>query len=72
MKTVTSAILVVTLLAAAGYGMQENSLEENGQPSETPSVSLHVAALQWYIDAIRQHIEAGSDVNQKTCLALAP
>ncbi len=72
MKTVTSAILVVTLLAAAGFGMVENSLEEKGQPSETPSVSLHVAALQGDINAIRQHIKAGSDLDQKDMFGSSP
>jgi hypothetical protein len=56
MKTVMTAMLVVTLLTVAGCGKQENP---------TPHVSLHVAALQGSIDEIQKHIKAGSDLNEK-------
>lgn len=59
MKTVTTAMLVVTLLTVAGCGKQENSAKEK------PSVGLHEAAAQGNLEAIRQHIEAGSDLNEK-------
>jgi ankyrin repeat protein len=56
MKTATTTMLVVTLLAVTGCEKQENP---------TPSVSLHVAAIQGNLEAIRQHIKAGSDLNEK-------
>jgi len=56
MKTVMTVILVVSLLTVAGCEKQENP---------TPRISLHLAALQGRIDAIRQHIKAGSDLNEK-------
>jgi CubicO group peptidase (beta-lactamase class C family) len=64
MKTVTTAILVVILLAPLPVcGAQENP---------TPSVSLHLAALQGNAAAIRQHIEAGSDLNEKDAYGSTP
>lgn len=63
MKTVTTAILLVTLLAP---------LPVCGQENPTPSVSLHMAALQGNIDAIRQHIKAGSDLNEKDAYGSTP
>jgi len=72
MKTVTTAMLVVTLLIVVGCRTLENSSKEKGQPSKPPGVSLHEAALQGNIDAIRQHIEAGSDLNEKDAYGSSP
>jgi CubicO group peptidase (beta-lactamase class C family) len=36
-----------------------------GQETSTMSASLHLAALQGNVEAIRQYIEAGTDLNQK-------
>ena len=63
MKTITTAILVVSLLIAANCVKQENP---------TPRVSLHAAALQGSIDVIRQHIKAGSDLNEKDVYGSTP
>ncbi|MCJ7581571.1 MAG: acyltransferase family protein [Candidatus Aminicenantes bacterium] len=63
MKTVSTAILVVSLLIAAGCAKQENP---------TPRVSLHAAALQGSIDVIQQHIRAGSDLNEKDVYGSSP
>jgi CubicO group peptidase (beta-lactamase class C family) len=56
MKTITTATLVATLLAPFPLF---------GQETPTPTASIHVAALQGDLDAVRQHIEAGSDLNRK-------
>jgi CubicO group peptidase (beta-lactamase class C family) len=63
MKAVMTAMLVVTLLTP---------LPVCGQENPTPSVSLHVAALQGNIDAVRQHIKAGSDLNEKDAWGSTP
>ncbi len=63
MKTITTAILVVSLLIAANCVKQENP---------TPRVSLHAAALQGSIDVIRQHIKAGSELNEKDVYGSTP
>jgi len=63
MKRAMTAVLVVTFLTFAGCGNQENSAEETAPTP--PSVGLHVAAIQGNLDAVRQHIAAGSDLNEK-------
>ncbi|UCF05237.1 MAG: ankyrin repeat domain-containing protein [bacterium] len=69
MKTAAIVMLVVILLAVSGCGKQENSAKEKEQPqvSQTapapPSIGLHAAAAQGNLEAIRQHIKAGSDLN---------
>ncbi|MHC4325538.1 MAG: ankyrin repeat domain-containing protein [Planctomycetota bacterium] len=63
MKTLTTALLVVSLLSVAGCRKQENP---------TPHVSLHIAALQGNVDAIRRHIDAGSDLNEKDAYGSTP
>lgn len=69
MKTVTAVVLAVALLAVAGCEKQENSTEEKEQPSVAqkapppPGMDLHTAAASGNLEAIQQHIEAGSDLN---------
>ena len=68
MKTVTTAMLLVILLAVTGCPKQENSDKEQ----RPPRVSLHAAALQGNLDAIRQHINAGSELNKKDAYGSSP
>jgi len=68
MKTVTTAMLIVTLLSVAGCTKQEDSDKER----RPPSVGLHVAALQGNLDAIRQHVDAGSDLDEKDAYGSSP
>jgi len=72
MKTVMTAMLVVTLLIVVSCATLENSSKETGQPSKPPDVSLHEAALQGNVDAVRQHIKAGSDLNEKDIYGSTP
>jgi CubicO group peptidase (beta-lactamase class C family) len=72
MKKVTTAMLTVTLLIVVGCATREYSSREAEQPPKPPGVSLHVAALQGNIDAVRQHIKAGSDLNEKDAYGSTP
>jgi CubicO group peptidase (beta-lactamase class C family) len=63
MRTVTTVMLAFTLLTP---------LPVCGQENPTPSVSLHLAALQGNIEAVRQHIEAGSDLDEKDAWGSTP
>ena len=65
MKKVTTAILISTLLIFAGCGKQENSSKEKEQSPKPPRISLQMAALLGNIEAIKQHIKAGSNLNEK-------
>ena len=68
MKTVATAMLLVILLTVTGCRKQENSDKEK----RPPRVSLHMAALQGNLDGIRQHINAGSDLNKKDAYGSSP
>jgi CubicO group peptidase (beta-lactamase class C family) len=72
MKKVTTAMLAVTLFFVVGAATLETSSKEKGRPSKLPQVSLHVAALQGNREAVRQHIEAGSDLNAKDAYGSTP
>ena len=71
MKSVIATMLIAILLTFAFSGKQKNSAKESVQPliSNTttiiPSIGLHEAALQGDIEVIRQHIKAGSNLNEK-------
>ena len=67
-KTITTAMLLIALLTVAGCRKQENSDNEQ----RPPRISLHAAALQGNLDAIRQHIDAGSDLNKKDAYGSSP
>ena len=56
MKKVTAIILIVILLILS---------PAFGQEKTVPGLSLNAAILQGNIDAVRQHISAGSDLNEK-------
>ena len=56
MKAIKTVMIALALLAVGVWGEQD---------AIAPSVSLHVAALTGDMEAIRQHIEAGSDLNEK-------
>ena len=68
MRTATTAMLLVMLLIVVGCGKREG-LDKQGK---APRVSLHVAAFQGNLDAIRQHINAGSDLNTKDAYGSTP
>jgi CubicO group peptidase (beta-lactamase class C family) len=63
MKIVKTAMLIVTLIAPPVVYAQE---------APTPNVDLHMAALLGNIDAVRQHIEAVSDLNAKDAYGSTP
>lgn len=67
-KTVITTTLLIVLLSVAGCRKQENSDNEK----KPPRVSLHVAVLQGNLDAVRQHINAGSDLNKKDAYGSTP
>ncbi len=43
-----------------------------GQDTSTPDVNLHMAVLQGNLDAVQQHIEAGSDLNARDAYGSTP
>lgn len=62
MKTITTALLVLLLAP----------LSVQGQENNVPDASLHMAALQSNLDVVRQHIQAGTDLNEKDAYGSSP
>ena len=63
MKIVSTFILFLSFITP---------LQVYGQENPTANVSLHMAALQGDLDAVKQHIEAGSDLNEKDAWGSTP
>ena len=63
MKTITIAALTVALLIPR---------QARGQEQPVPSVGLHLAALQGNIEAVKQHIGAGSNLNERDAYGSTP
>jgi len=63
MKKVTLVILLIVSFLPLMIYCQVNT---------TPGVNLHMAALQGNIDAVRQHIKAGSGLNEKDAWGSTP
>jgi hypothetical protein len=61
MKTAMTALLVVILLAFTGCGKQEDSQTA----PKPPGIGLMEAAASGNLEAIQQHVKAGSDLNKK-------
>lgn len=72
-KTSGTAALAITLLLVVICLVAANAATEEAPPSSNASgVSLHVAALQGDLDSTLQHIQAGSDLNQKDAYGSTP
>ena len=70
MNALTKALLVIAFFGL-GCGMLETA-SVLAQSSTPPGMSLHAAALQGDLDAVQQHIEAGSDLDKKDAYGSSP
>lgn len=68
-KTATTIFLVAALLSINSCRSQEEKSTNKTTASQTtvkpPSVDIHTATFMGNLDAVRQHINAGSDLNVK-------
>jgi len=70
-KTLTAILFAVTLLTLTACNSQEKKPDNNKENSvsqtsvKPPSVDIHTATFLGNLDAVRQHINAGSDLNVK-------
>ena len=60
MKRIALSLLMIIFLSITGCEGQENLNME-----KPPDIGLHMAALQGNLEAIQQHIKAGSNLNEK-------
>ena len=66
MRVITIMLSMVILFAFVGCGNGGNSSEQASETQKTveaPALDLHSAVVLGDLEAIRQHIEAGSDLN---------
>ena len=70
-KTLTAILFAVSLLALTACNSQEKKPDNNKENSVSqtsvnpPSVDIHTATFMGNLSAVRQHINAGSDLNVK-------
>jgi len=68
-KVFTIVIMIVSILIISSCsGNQQPSADQakvEQEPVKPPDVDIHTATLLGNLDAIKQHIEAGSDLNVK-------
>ena len=69
-KVVSTLMVAILLLSISACGSKkENSESDKDQvtqePVEAPNMDIHTATLMGDLDVIRQHIAAGSDLNEK-------
>lgn len=60
-----STLLLVITLAIASCGSKESAAQNKKPGKEAPSVDIHTAVVTDNRDAIKQHIAAGSNINEK-------
>jgi ankyrin repeat protein len=66
MRRITTVMLAFMLFALVGCGDQDKSSEQSAGSEatvEVPKVDLHSAVYTDNLEVVRQHIEAGSDLN---------
>ena len=65
-KSILSLCLIVILLPACSQNQKPTeSAEVNTTTVQAPEVDIHTAALYGNIEAVKQHIEAGTNLNGK-------
>ncbi|MCP4634745.1 MAG: ankyrin repeat domain-containing protein [candidate division Zixibacteria bacterium] len=66
MKTITTVMLALMLFTLLGCGNQDKSSEQSSESQtnvSAPKVDLHTAVVLNDLEAIRKHIEIGSDID---------
>lgn len=71
LKFVASCFLLFALLTSSCAQASKNANADSdgssqaGETVEKPSIDIHTAVLSGNLEAVRQHIEAGTDINEK-------
>ena len=67
MKHLLLTTIAAVVLVGCGKSAQESSTEV-----KAPDISIHEAAMKGNIEAVKQHLAAGTDVNVKDNIGLTP
>lgn len=74
MKTLklNTLLLIILLATACAKTNKKNTASKTVEIEKTldkPSVDIHTAVISGNIEAVKQHIEAGTDINQKEAMS---
>jgi len=70
--TIQMLFLTLLLTSSCAESNKESSLNDSAQTAKTitkPSIDIHGAVLTGNLEAVKQHIEAGTDINQKEAMS---
>ncbi|EDP70856.1 ankyrin repeat domain protein [Flavobacteriales bacterium ALC-1] len=62
-------ISIMSLTSCSQKSETKNTTAISKQKIATPSVDIHAAVLTGNLEAVKQHIEAGTDINQKEAMS---
>lgn len=71
MKALLAAVMAI-LVVGAGCGKRDDSEAGTGTAARAPRVDLHVTAMHGNAEAVRGHVEAGTDLNKKDAYGSTP
>lgn len=60
-----NAFVCMGLVLALSFGCSPSAERRNENGMEIPDMDIHAAVLEGNVDVVRQHIDAGSDINKK-------
>ncbi|WP_178988709.1 ankyrin repeat domain-containing protein [Winogradskyella schleiferi] len=66
--TIQTVVLTLLLTSSCAQSNKEISSNDSAKTTKTvdkPSIDIHGAVLTGNLEAVKQHIEAGTDINQK-------
>ena len=70
--TIQMVFFALLLTSACAQSDKETSSNDSAKATKTvnkPSIDIHGAVLTGNLEAVRQHIEAGTDINQKEAMS---
>jgi uncharacterized protein len=64
LQTISMLLILALIAGVSACGGKENSANGNGRV-EAPKIDIHTAVVTGNIEALKQHIAAGSNLNEK-------
>lgn len=67
-RTIQASLLLIFFASACAQSKKNNTTQAN--TTETaPKIDIHTAILKGNLDVVKQHIKAGTDINQKEAMS---
>jgi len=65
MKHLLITTIAAVLLVGCGESQQQSAPKSKSTTTKAPDISIHTAAYKGNIEAVKQHLDAGADVNAR-------